>query len=197
MIDGVILAVAPRGARVAVLAIALGYAALYLLLARAIVIDQAARFSRFVSAPSLVVAPGLEPRHLFDPVNPPVIVYLGDAVALAPTAPLVAGALVIGVLLGANVAVAAATLRCRAAQCAQSAAAGVLATLPGFLAAYSCCVPTLALLLGGNVALASLAVAPVAWPLTVVFLVTSLGWSGRRLSALARGDVARGEVAPS
>lgn len=169
---------------------ALGYALAYLAIARALVIDASAGFSRVARVPSLEVAPDLGWGHLVDAFDPPAILYLGDAVALAPPVPILVAALAVGALVGLNAAVAVETLAHRATQCARSAAAGLLATLPSFLASFACCAPTVLLLLGANAAVAAVAVVPYVVPLALAALVATLLWSARRLELIARGEVA-------
>lgn len=184
--DGLALAFGDRRAWLVVAAVTFFYAAAYLLLARGLIVDAAARFSRFSAIPSLRVAPDLSWRYLADVFNPPVILYLGDAIALAPTVPIAAAALVLGALVGANLTVALATLRHRATSCARSSAVSVIGSLPSFLATFTCCAPTVLFVLGANFAVAVVAAVPYVVPLAATFLVGSLVWSARRLSAMQR-----------
>lgn len=171
---------------------ALLYALAYLLLARALIIAVGAGFSRLGPVPRLDLAPGLSPRFLIDPFNPPAILYLADAVALAPPAPILFAALLVGALVGANVALAVETLAC-ARSCGRSSAVGVLGALPSFLASFACCAPTVLFVLGGNAAVAVVALIPYAVPLALALLVVSLAWSAARFARVsADPDAIRG-----
>lgn len=184
--DGLALAFRDRRAWLVVAAVTLAYATAYLLLARGLIVDPAARFSRFSPIPSLRVAPDLSWRYVADVFNPPAILYLGDAVALAPTVPIATAALLLGALVGANLTLALATLRHRATSCARSSAMSVIGSLPSFLATFTCCAPTVLFVLGANFAVAVVAAVPYVVPLAAAFLVGSLGWSARRLSSMER-----------
>lgn len=169
---------------------ALLYAVLYLLVSRGIVIDPQAQFSRFGTAPSLTLARDLSWRSLIDPFNPPALLLLGDALAVVPSLPQLGVAVVVGALFGANLAVAFATLRQRTLQCARASALGALATLPSFLLSFSCCAPTVLLVLGANAAVAVVALVPYVVPAAIVLMLASLLWSAARLERIASGELA-------
>lgn len=177
----------PRGWVVAA-AGALAYVVAYLLLGRSLVISSEAHFSRFVGIPSVALAPDLSPRYLFDAFNPPAILYLGDGMALGPPVPIALAALLLGALVGANLAVAVESLAYRAVACARSGASALLGTLPSFLAAFSCCTPTVLLVLGANFAVGVVAVVPFVVPVAAALLVVSLFWSARRFERIVSGE---------
>jgi hypothetical protein len=181
--DGLDRAFRSRRARLVTILGAAGYAVLYLLLARALVVAPEAHFSRFAQIPSLVLAPALSWRSLIDPFNPPAILYLADGIAFGPTVPILAASIVLGALFGANLALAVETLALGVTRCA-APAVGLAAALPGFLAAFSCCAPTVLLVLGGNFAVAVVALAPFAVPFAIGVLLASLLWTASRFRAL-------------
>lgn len=159
----------------------LGYALLYLFVAKAIVFEPAASFSRFGELPRLIVAPDLSLGHLARWLDPVFVLYLTDAVVLAPSAPILLTAVVLGGLVGVNAAVTVeATIR-RPPACARGGAWWLAAVLPSFLASFSCCAPTILLLVGGTFAGAVIAVVPFVVPVAVALLLASLAWSLRRL----------------
>ena len=170
----------PRSWAVAAIGL-LGYAVTYLLIARAIVVDGRAGFSRGAELPLLQVAPDLSPRYLLDWLNPPFVLYLTDAVAFAPSVPVLATAVLLGALVGANLAVAVETLVRRPPSCERPGPLWVAAALPSFLASFSCCAPTVLLLLGANFAVAIIAIVPFVVPVAAVLMIAGLVWSLRRL----------------
>ncbi len=167
---------------------ALVYVVAYLLLGRSLVISSEAHFSRFVAIPSVAAAPDLSARYLVDAFNPPAILYLGDGVALGPPVPLALAALLLGALVGANVAVAVESLTRRAIACARSGVSALIGTLPSFLASFSCCAPTVLLVLGANFAVGVVAVVPFVVPVAAALLVGSLLWSARRFERIVSGE---------
>lgn len=191
LIDGGLRrALRPARARLVTLLVGVLYLVVYLAAARALVVDPEAHFSRFAAVPSLALAPRLSWRHLVDPIDPAAILYLSDAVVLALPLPILLAALVVGALVGMNVAVAVETLALRATQCARASALGLLASLPAFLGSFACCAPTVLLALGANAAVAVVAIVPYVVPVAIAALAASLAWSARRLELIARGEVA-------
>jgi hypothetical protein len=97
--------------------------------------------------------------------------------------------LILGVLLGLNVAV---PLHARSLDpaCRRNRFAGTFGALPGLLLGFSCCAPTLILLLGTNAAAAILPVfiplRELLFPLAVGLMTVMLVWTAR-----ARPDRAR------
>lgn len=181
-------AFARRRAWLVALAGAVVYALAYLLLARVLIISPGAGFSRLGPVPRLDLAPGISPRFLTDPFNPPAILYLSDAIALAPPAPILLAALSVGALVGANVALAVESLAC-ARSCGRGSAVGVLGALPSFLASFACCAPTVLFVLGSNAAVAVVAAIPYAVPFALALLFASLAWSAARFARVSADAV--------
>ncbi|MGH2491550.1 MAG: hypothetical protein ACRDF9_08575, partial [Candidatus Limnocylindria bacterium] len=134
------------------------YGVLYLLVARALVIDPAAQFSRFGPLPSLALSP-LSGFSLTDWIAPAFVLYLTDAIVLAPSIPAMITVLVLGALVGANGAMAVEAIVRRPPACASGGSPWwIAAILPSFLASFSCCAPTVLLLLGAGTAAAVISV---------------------------------------
>jgi len=162
-------------------ALLLGYGTLYLRVAQALVIDPAAGFGRFGPLPNVTFAP-LTARALTGWIDPAFVAYLSDSVVLAPSIPVILTVLVLGTLVGVNGAMAVeATIR-RPAECAVGGDTWwIVAVLPSFLASFSCCAPTVLLLLGAGAAGAVISVIPFVVPAAALLLLGSLMWSARRL----------------
>ncbi len=159
----------------------LGYTVLYLLVAKALVIDPAAHFSRFGPLPSLVLSP-LSARSLTDWLGPAFVLYLTDAVVLAPSVPAILTLIVLGALVGVNGAMGVEALVRRPPACATGGGPWWIAgVVPSFLASFSCCAPTVLLLLGAGAAGAVISVIPFVVPAAALLLLGSLIWSARRL----------------
>lgn len=172
---------AARRAWAVAAALLLGYGILYLLVAKALVIDPAAHFSRFGPLPNVTLAP-LFGRTLTSWIDPAFVVYLNDAVVLAPSFPAIFTVLVLGSLVGLNGAMAVEAIVRRPAACAVGGGPWwIAAALPSFLASFSCCAPTVLLLLGAGAAGAVVSVIPFVVPAAAVVLLGSLVWSARRL----------------
>jgi hypothetical protein len=177
----------PRAWAVAV-GLLVGYAALYLFVAKALIIDPDAHFSRFGPLPNLILAP-LSADSITNWIAPAFVLYLTDAVVLAPSAPAILTVLVLGALVGMNGAMGVEAIVRRPPACATRGGPWwIPAILPSFLASFSCCAPTVLLLLGGGAAAAVISVVPFVVPVAALLLVASLAWSARHLertSALA------------
>jgi hypothetical protein len=156
------------------------YGVLYLLSAKALVLDPTAQFSRFGPLPSLALSP-LSPYDLTDWLAPAFVLYLTDAIVLAPSLPAILTVLVLGALVGVNGAMAVEATARRATCASGGSPWWVAAILPSFLASFSCCAPTVLLLLGGGAAGAVLSVIPFVVPAVALLLLGSLAWSARRL----------------
>ncbi len=171
---------APRAWAVAAALLA-GYGTLYLLIAKALVIDPAAHFGRFGPLPSVTFAP-LTARTLTSWIDPAFVAYLNDAVVLAPSVPAILTVLVLGALVGVNGAMAVEAIVRRPAACAVGGGPWwIAAALPSFLASFSCCAPTVLLLLGAGAAGAVISVIPFVVPAAALLLLGSVVWSARRL----------------
>ena len=153
---------------------------LYLVVAKALVIEPAGHFSRFGALPTLLLSP-LSVRGLTDWLAPAFVLYLTDAVVLAPSAPAILSLLVLGTLVGVNGAMAVETLVRRPPACEGAGPWWVAAVLPSFLASFSCCAPTVLLLLGAGAAGAVISVIPFAVPAAALLLAGSVLLSARRL----------------
>lgn len=94
---------------------------------------------------------------------------------------MLATALLLGSLIGVNAAMAVESVVRRPAACEGDRPWWLAAVLPSFLASFSCCAPTVLLLLGGSFAGAVIAVVPFVVPLAALLLIASLVWSARRL----------------
>lgn len=190
-----------RYRRVAV-AVALAYLAVYLLAIQDIAISLSGQYGRFASVPSIEVVPDWTERlfqarapFLYEPV---AAIYPLSQLAffVSPGNILVGSSL--GVLLGLNIALAA-YARSREAACGRRRYAGVLGALPSLLLGFSCCAPTLILLLGTSVAAALMpAFIPLReylFPASLLLMTLMLAWSGRR-SGLAQSAAIRPSAAP-
>jgi hypothetical protein len=159
----------------------LAYGVLYLLIAKALVVDPNANFGRFGQLPQLVMTP-LSVGDVVDWLSPAFVLYLTDAVVLAPSLPALLTVLVLGALVGVNGAMGVETLIRRPPACAQGTGAfWVVSVLPSFLASFSCCAPTVLLLLGAGAAGAVISVVPFVVPAAAALLLGSLAWSARSL----------------
>ena len=167
---------ATRRAWIVAAALLLGYGVLYLLVAKAIVVDPAAHFSRFGALPMLVIAP-LTARTVASWLDPAFVLYATDALVVAPSVAAMGTVLVLGALVGVNGAMALETVARRPPACEGIGPWWVAAVLPSFLASFSCCAPTVLLLLGAGAAGAVVSVIPYA----AALLLASLVWSARRL----------------
>lgn len=164
---------------------------LYLLVAKALIVDPAGGFGRGVRLPALLVALDMSPRYLLSWIDPVFVLYATDTVVLAPSAPALLTALVLGALVGVNGAVGIETLVRRPPACEGRRAWWSAAVLPSFLASFSCCAPTVLVLLGASAAGAVVSVIPFVVPTAAILLLASLIWSLRRLertTAMDRGD---------
>ncbi len=159
----------------------IAYAMLYLLIAKALVIDPAASFSALGPLPLLVVS-RLSPEGVTDWLAPAFVLYLTDGTVLAPSIPAILTVLVLGVLVGVNGAMGIGALVRRPAACASGGPSwGMAAVLPSFLASFSCCAPTVLLLLGAGAAGAVISMLPFVVPAAALLLLGSVIWSARQL----------------
>ncbi len=115
--------------------------------------------------------------------EPVAALRLGGHVTLLVSPLNIAMGLVLGLLMGLNVAAALQVFR-TARVCRRRAFGGLLGALPGFLTGFACCVPTVALVLGAQFIVALIALRSWFFPFALAALVASLAWNARRLSAL-------------
>lgn len=105
---------------------------------------------------------------------------------------------ILATLIALNVATTAYALT--VARSCRRSWTGLLGSLPGLLTGFACCVPTVAFVLGANLALALISVQIVLLPLSLASLVLGLGWTlqrvrkdlvegGSSLAALAARDL--------
>jgi hypothetical protein len=181
----------PR-AWVAAALVLLLYGTLYLLVAKALVIDPSGGFGRFGPLPNLTLVP--PSAHLLTSwIDPAFVLYLSDAVVLAPSVPAILTVLVLGALVGVNGAIAVETVVRRPPACAADGTPWwAVAVLPSFLASFSCCAPTVLLLLGAGAAGAVISLVPFVVPVAGLLLLASLVWSARRLESATFPDAGRG-----
>jgi hypothetical protein len=162
-------------------AVLLAYGTLYLLIAKALVIDPDAHFGRFGPLPNLALS-HLSTGSLTDWLAPAFVLYLTDALVLAPSVPAILTVLVLGMLVGINGAMGVEALVRRPPACETGGAPWwIAAALPSFLATFSCCAPTVLLLLGAGAAGAVISIVPFVVPAAALMLLASLVWSARRL----------------
>lgn len=112
----------------------------------------------------------------FEPV---VAIYLGRRLLFLLAVPNFLLGLTLGALVGLNIAVAVAQVQGRWA--CRRPAVGLLGALPTFLTGFTCCVPSVALALGANSALALLALRSTFIPLSFLLLTGGLLWGATRL----------------
>ena len=154
------------------------YGVVYLLVAKALVVDPGAQL---LPAGQLVhIVPG---RLSLNWLDPAFVLYLTGAVVLAPSVPAVLTVAALGALVGANGAMAVEALLRRPAQCDPGTGPWwIVPVLPSFLASFSCCAPTILLLLGGAAAGAVVSLIPFIVPVAALLLLGSLVLSARSLS---------------
>jgi hypothetical protein len=190
-----------RYRRIAAL-VALAYLIVYLVAIQDIAVSASGKYGRFADTPSIDVVSAWQDR-IFAERAP----FLFEPIATAYPIPQLAlfvspGNLLVGstlaALLGLNVAVA---LRAgsRERACGRRRYAGVLGALPGLLLGFSCCAPTLILVLGPSVTAAFLPafipLRPYLFPFAVGLMAAMLAWSARR--ALAADEAPSGPSTPA
>jgi hypothetical protein len=159
------------------------------------------------SVGNIVIAPGVDlafgrpiptasvvsdwPAKIWKPIAPfvwePVAaLYPVRSVALFVSVPNLLLAVVLGTLVGLNMAVAIARARLlAAAQTRGGFLSGFLASVPALLTGVSCCVPTIVLALGSLAAgftVAAIAIAPYFLPVAAFALLANLIWGLRQFS---------------
>ncbi|MGF1472342.1 MAG: hypothetical protein ACFB50_11480 [Rubrobacteraceae bacterium] len=181
-----------RGRRRLALAAGLLYFVFYLYAVRHLAIGGVASPG---DGPSFAVIPNWFSK-LLDPIagytfEPVAALYLFDGFALflAPMNLLIG--LVLGGLIALNVATAAyalATVR----SCRRLSWTGLLGSLPALLTGFACCVPTVGLVLGANLALTLISLQNFLLPLGIVGLTAGLFWNVYR----TRKELLRVSVQP-
>lgn len=187
----------PRRAGVVV---GLAYVLAYLYSVQNIVVAPGVDLALGASVPSVSVVPDWTAR-IWKPIAPfvwePVVAIRPlRSVAVLLSVPNVLLALTLGALVGLNVA--AAIARAAAAprpERRSRSLRGLLASAPGLLTGFTCCVPTVVLALGSLAAgltVAVVAVRPYFIPAAALALTANLVWSARRLRCEARDVVSAG-----
>lgn len=141
------------------------------------------------------------PTRIFDQIAP---LYFEAVAAVRPTgwltlliSPLnMTMGLTLGVLVAANVALGIVVFK-QARTCRTRSFSGLLGALPAFLTGFSCCVPTVALVLGAQFTIALIAVRSYLFPAAAVALVASLAWNARREQHLSSAEVVGPRPLPS
>lgn len=162
---------------------------LYLYSVQNIVVAPGLDVSGGAAVPSLAVAPDWSEK-LWKPIAPfvwePVVAaYLARSVAIFLSVPNLLVAVGLGLLVGLNAGVALARFQAaRAALRPTGATGSVLASVPGLLSGFTCCVPTVVLALGSLGAfftVAVVAIRPYFIPAAAIVLIANLIWGMRRL----------------
>jgi hypothetical protein len=176
-----------RGAR----RLAVAVAALYLLVYLAAIGDlvwTGAGAGRLVPVPSLEVAGDWPAKLLAQRApfayEPVVAIHPVEHVTVFVAPADLAMGLLLGALAGLNLAVALLATRTGRA-CRLRGAAGLLGALPALAGGVSCCVPTLALALGTQLAGALLAVGGYLFPVALLAATLPLVWNAHRLARAA------------
>jgi hypothetical protein len=145
--------------------------------------------SRFAAVPSIQVAADWPAKLLRQTApfsyEPVLAARLTGHLQLFLAPVNVALGLLLGGLAGANLA-AAIHLHRTTATCRRRSFAGLLGALPGLLTGFTCCAPTLALLLGAPVAAALIGLRTWLFPLALTILLAGLAWSAKRLAGARR-----------
>ncbi len=132
--------------------------------------------------------------------EPVAALRVGGHVTLLVSPLNIAMGVLLGFLVGVNVAAALQVFR-TARVCRRRAFGGLLGALPGFLTGFACCVPTVVLVLGAQFTLALIALRSWFFPFAVAALVGSLVWNARRIRALdptlAQGTSPAAQPAPA
>lgn len=171
------------------LLIGLAYALTYLYSVQNIVVVPGRDLALGAPVPSAAVAADWSAK-LWKPIAPfvwePVVaIHLFRPVALFLSLPNLLVALGLGTLVGLNVAVAVARVRVpRGMRPRTRSVRSLLASVPGLLTGFTCCVPTAVLALGSLAAgftVAVIAVRPYFIPAAALALGANLAWNSRRL----------------
>ncbi|MGH3452623.1 MAG: hypothetical protein ACRDQW_18360 [Haloechinothrix sp.] len=177
------------------LAVAFAYLVVYLFAIRNVIVSFGADLSRFVEIPSVQVVPDWSSK-VFKQIaafyyEPVAALYPLNHVTILVSPVNIAMGLVLGALVGTNVALALHMVR-RARLCRRRAFTGLLGALPGFLTGFACCVPTVALVLGAQFTVAIVALRSYFFPFAILALLLALWWNARR----ARDLVETGPIGP-
>lgn len=171
------------------LLIGVAYVLAYLYSIQNIVVARGVDLAAGVPVPSAAIVADWSAK-VWKPIAPfvwePIVaVYPFRSVALFLSVPNLLIALSLGALVGLNVSVAVARVcAARAGGRPGGSAKGLLASVPGLLTGFTCCVPTAVLALGSLAAgftVAVIAVRPYFIPAAALALIANLVWNARRL----------------
>ncbi len=181
---------AVRRLRRIAIGVAAAYLVVYLLAIQNLVISPGTDLSRFVRIPSVQVVPDWTAK-VFKQIaafyyEPVVTIHPVNHVTILLSPVNLAMGLLLGGLVGINVALAL-RIYGMARACRTRAFGGLLGAVPGLLTGFACCVPTVALVLGAQFAVALIALRSFFFPVAVLALLASLAWNARRARALAAG----------
>lgn len=188
------------------LAVGVGYMLAYLYSVGNVVVAPGVDLVPGASVPTAFLAADWQAK-MWKPVAPflwePVAaLYPLRSLAVFLSVPNLLLALLLGTLVGLNVAVAVARARLlRQTRTGGASLKGLLGAAPGLLTGFTCCVPTLVLALGSLAAsftLAVIAVRPYFIPAAALALTANLLWSVRRVRCqVGVRPASPREVAPS
>ena len=165
------------------LGVAFVYLVVYLFAIQNVIVSPGTDVTRFVDVPSIQIAPDWTSK-VFKQVaafyyEPVAAIYPVNHVTILVSPVNIAMGVLLGVLVGLNVAVALYVVG-RAKACRRRAFTGLLGALPGFLTGFACCVPTVALVLGAQFTVVLVALRSYFFPFALLALLVSLGWNARR-----------------
>jgi hypothetical protein len=115
--------------------------------------------------------------------EPVATIYPANHVTILVSPLNIAMGLALGGLVGINVALAL-RISAMARACRTRAFGGLLGAVPGLLTGFACCVPTAALVLGAQFAVALIALRSFFFPVALAALLGSLAWNARRARTL-------------
>lgn len=181
------------GGRIGLL-VGVGYVLAYLYSVQNIVVVPGIDLAAGAPVPSVSVVADWGAK-MWKPIAPfvwePVMaVYPLRSVAVFLSVPNLLVGVALGALVGLNVRVAVARVHATRAMGGQAGSAeGLLASVPGLLTGFTCCVPTVVLALGSLAAgftVAVIAVRPYFIPAAALALTLNVLWGARRLRCQAR-----------
>jgi hypothetical protein len=177
----------PRLRRIA-LGVTAAYLVVYLFAIGNLVVSPATDLARSVPIPSAQVVPDWTSKALIQiapfSYEPVVTIYPANHVTILVSPLNIAMGLALGGLVGINVALAL-RISAMARACRTRAFGGLLGAIPGLLTGFACCVPTVALVLGAQFAVALIALRSFFFPVALAALLGSLAWNARRARRLA------------
>jgi hypothetical protein len=177
-----------RGARRLAAAVAGLYLLVYLAAIGDLVVWTGTGSSRFARVPSVEVAADWPAKLLAQRApfayEPVLAIHPASHVTVFVAPADLAMGLLLGALVGLNLGVALLATRARRA-CRVRGAVGLLGALPALAGGVTCCVPTLALALGTQLAGALLAIGGYLFPVALLAAALPLAWNAHRLARAA------------